>query len=273
MRILVLAVELRERYGAIGDARITPKNYVAVHVVAAERGPLVTDQRRESSGLVVAVGQGSVGVPGIANRLVARDRCIGFRQRRDDFHCGRKRFIRVAAQHVVSATTLFCREDFRVAFEQLRHESVHLRVVGNNEKVQRARQLHSQAMSGDPLFPAGESKSVFLADPVHGPGIYRDRRMQMSIPPEHPGWKFTADVRRILGFGHLGRNRIFAWNLVLRETSRSECKVCGDQKTAAKTLCLTIESVMTEHPLLDFYILCSVASNTTPIVTLTTFYF
>ena len=70
----VLAVVLREGQRLVGDAGVAAEEHVAVQVVAADRGPLEADDRGEGAGIVVAIGECGVGLPGVADRGLALDR-------------------------------------------------------------------------------------------------------------------------------------------------------------------------------------------------------
>ena len=134
----ILAVELRERQGAVRDARIAAEEHVAVQVVAADGGPLETDDRGEAAGLVVLVGQRRVGLPGIAHGLVALDGRLLAGQRGDDLHRRREDRVLVAGgQGVVPLPAVLRGQDLGIAAQQLRHQPVHLGVVGDHEEIER----------------------------------------------------------------------------------------------------------------------------------------
>ena len=64
------------------------EDHIAVEIVSANSGPLEADEGGKSSGLIIFVGERSVGGPGIANRLVAFDRWHVTGKRPDDLHRG-----------------------------------------------------------------------------------------------------------------------------------------------------------------------------------------
>ena len=76
------------RTAASGSATlgVAAEEHVAVQVVAADRGPLEADDRGEGAGVVVAVGERGVGLPGVADRRLALDRRLVAGERADDLH-------------------------------------------------------------------------------------------------------------------------------------------------------------------------------------------
>ena len=146
----VLAVVLREGQRLVGDAGVAAEEHVAVQVVAADRGPLEADDRGEGPGVVVAVGERGVGLPGVADRALALDRRLVAGERADDLHGGGEDRVDVAAGQLgVPALARLGREHLGVAGEQLRHQAVHLGVVGDDEEVERAAELGAQAAGRD----------------------------------------------------------------------------------------------------------------------------
>ena len=61
----ILTVELRVRHGAIRHAGIAAEEHVSVKIVPSHGGVFETDDRTETSGLVVFVRQRGVGLPGV----------------------------------------------------------------------------------------------------------------------------------------------------------------------------------------------------------------
>ena len=198
----VLAVELGVGQGAVRHAGVAAEDHVAVQVVAADGGPLEADERGEAPRLVVLVRQRRVGLPGVLHGPVALDGRHLARQRGHDLHRrGEDRVVVAARQRGVPLLPCFRGQDLGIAAEELRHQAVHLGVVGDHEEVERAREPGAQPVRGADLLAAREAVGVLLADSAHRARIDRDRRVQVGIAEQ--------DARRIQapGIGRVLRPR------------------------------------------------------------------
>jgi len=211
----VLAVELREGDGSIGHARVSTEDDVPVEVVAPLRGPLVADERGEAAGVVVSVGEGRVPLPGSSDDLVALDGRVGLGERGDDLHGRGEGPIRVPSlEHVVPPLALLGGQDCGISLQELRHQAVHLGVVGHHDPVQRPAQPGSQTVGRDDFLATGESEGFLLPESAHRARIHRDGRVQVSVAKEDPGREVAADVRRVLDLRVPFHNRFPGGNLL-----------------------------------------------------------
>ena len=223
----VLAVVLREGQRLVCDAGVAAEEHVAVQVVAADRGPLEADDRREGAGVVVAVGERGVGLPGVADRRLALDRRHVAGQRADDLHRrGEDGVVIAAGQLRVPALSGLGGEHLGVAAEELRHQAVHLGVVRDHQEVERPRQLGAQAAGRGDLLAAGEAEGVLLPEPVHRAGIDRDRGVQVGVAEQRPGRKAAPGIGRELRLDHPrdigGRRRLVVADILRRSCGRDQ---------------------------------------------------
>ena len=76
----ILAVELGEGYSLVRHRGISAKDDITVKIETADGSPFVADQRGESAGLIVFVGQRRVALPSVFDQTVAGDGRIGLLQ-------------------------------------------------------------------------------------------------------------------------------------------------------------------------------------------------
>ena len=191
----VLAVVLRERHRLIGNTGITPEDDIAVQVVTAPRCVLVSDQRGEHARLVVLIGECRVVAPSVPDDLACLQRLLFRGKRADDLHRRREHSVRIAClQCFVPLFSLGLLEQFRIAFLQRRHQSVHLGMVAQHHEVQGARQSRFQPMRCRDLLAACKAVGIFLADCAHRPCIDGDRRVQMGFAEKDACRKLSPRV-------------------------------------------------------------------------------
>jgi hypothetical protein len=84
-------------------------------------------------------------------------------------------------------------------------------------------------MGGRDFLTAGETKGIFLADPIHGACIDGDGRVQMRVTPKNLGRKIPPGIGRELGCRELSNTRL-SRELVGRGQSDQRAK--GEQREA-----------------------------------------
>ncbi len=200
------------------------------------RGPFVTDERREMS-RVIGIFRG-------VNRLRPR-RGIGFgsRQRRerlgkciagyrlDDFDGNGNGILAARLDPVIPAAPGRIGEHRRLAGVQAREEAHVVRVIGDDEEVQRPRQLDLLAGRRDDLLALGEAIGVRRRQScAERPGVHRHARVQVRVTPEHLGREIAVRIRRIARlFRKRAAQTLFARRRILREgRAKGECKERGE---------------------------------------------
>jgi hypothetical protein len=154
-------------------------------------------------------------VPRIAHGPVVLDRRVRLRQGSDDLHGRREHTIVIAAdQFLIPFPSELGGQDLRIAAQQLRHEAIHFCMVGDDEEVERTRELHAKAMCGGNFLATSESERVLLSDPVHRSGVDRNGSVQVRITPENLGREIPASVGRKLSLGDFG-NIVFGQCLMI----------------------------------------------------------
>ena len=76
---------------------------------------------------------------------------------------------------------LLCGEDFGITAEQLRHQPIHLGVVGNHQKVERAPKPCAKSTRCSDFLTACKTEGVLLTDPVHRACVHRNCGVQVSV--------------------------------------------------------------------------------------------
>ena len=202
----VLTVELREGHGLIGDRCVAAEQDVPVQIVPTASGVLVTDDGGESPGLVEPIGQGRVLPPGIPHRRRIVDRGDLLAERGDDLHRRAESQIGIASvQLVVPAPTDLGPEDRRIAIPELRHQAVHLRVIRDDDEVERSRQLGLEPVGRGDLLAPSEAEGIFLPHGVHRARVDGDGGVEMCLAEVHFGRELSSDVGRE---GRLGSHNV-----------------------------------------------------------------
>ncbi len=215
----VFALPGREREHLVGLVLVVAEQDVAVQVVAARhRGPFVADHRGEAARLVELLRRGGVLLP---HRLHDRADDLGVLDGR------RQGALRLAGHHVVGGVRgglaaflhrLVPSDQDRIlhecgiAFIDLEHQPQALGVVGDHQKVQRARQLGRHAGGRDHLFAAREAVRLLRRQPVAGhEGIAGIGGVVVRVAEEDPRRELAPGVGRIfLLHLDLGRSLGFA---------------------------------------------------------------
>ena len=190
----ILAIVLRERHRLVGYAGVSTEDDVPVQVVAAEGRVLVADQGRETSRLVVFVGEGRVLFPGRFHHLIGLDRWVLLRERGDNLHRCLELLVVVPLQHVIPLPPFFLRQDHLITLLQLRHQTVHLGVIRQNEEVERTCELGPEAVGGCDLLTPCEPECVLLLDRAHRARIDGNGRVQVRVTSVDGRWKATSHI-------------------------------------------------------------------------------
>lgn len=149
----------------------------AVHVVAAnERRPLVTDEGRESAWVIVGLRgsdrfspSGFVG-SGIG-RVHERFRKPPLREQADELECHPDALSR--HDPVVPVFASRVPQNVRLALEKIWKETHVVRMVGDDEEIERPRKLHFQTRRRGDFFTPGETIGLVETQPIsEGTGIH-----------------------------------------------------------------------------------------------------
>jgi hypothetical protein len=102
--------------------------------------------------------------------------------------------------HVIPLTAGRIGQHFGFTGEEVRKETHVIGMIGDDEEIERARELHWLATRCRDFFAAGEAIGVARAEPrAERPSVHRKRGMQMRIAEERARWEVTTRVGRIRG--------------------------------------------------------------------------
>ena len=177
----------------------------AMEIVAGRhlRRPFVADEGAEMSGVVVLLGRGDDLVPGRAEAVGARQelqrlRELAAREAVDDLKRSLDSVLPAFLYQIVPAPAGRVGKHFWIACEQSREETHIVRVVGDDQEVERPRQLHALAAGGDQFLASCEPVGVLEAEPgAEGACIERGAGVEMRIAPEHAAREGAAGIRRV----------------------------------------------------------------------------
>jgi hypothetical protein len=195
-----IAVERGERPDLKDLVAVVSEYDIPVEIVAARhRRPLVTVKGGEPTGLVVGIGDFDVPFPGglhergsMQNRrkLV---RSVGL----DDLPGGCICILPALPDHFIPPLQRRIGKQLRIAVPKLDHRSVSLCVIADHEPIQRSRHLYALARRGRDFLAAGETVGCFVIQGCQNPGIHRNRRVKVLVPPVHLRWKISSCVGRV----------------------------------------------------------------------------
>ena len=190
-----------ERLDLAGLVAVVAEDDVAVEVVAPVlRGPLVADEGGEAARIVVLLGGGDVLLPGVAVAAACRGstmRSFGnvpWREGHDDL----ERRLRALAglDHVVPLAARRIGEQLGLAGEKVGKEAHVVRVVRDDEEIERARELHRLAARGRDLLAAREAIGVARAEPrAEGAGIHGEARCADACRRRTAAWESCGPRR------------------------------------------------------------------------------
>ena len=168
------------------------------------RRPLVSDEGSELSRVVVLLGRRDGLLPGVAVAVRARRQIerVGERvagQRGDHLDRHAHRGLAALLDAVVPVTARGIGQHVRVPRDERREEAHVVGVVGDDEEVERTRQLHLQPGRGGHLLAAREAIGVLGREPgPEGAGVEGVPRVQMGVSPEHLGREVSPRPRRVV---------------------------------------------------------------------------
>ena len=186
--------------GAVG---VVAEDDVAMEVVAlVERGPLVADEGGEAARLVVVLG----GVDGLLPRAAIGAACRGhtssafgklaLRKMADDLERGLGALARL--DHVIPLAARRVGEDLGLARDEVGEEAHVVRVIRDDEEIERARELRGLAARGHDLLAAREAIGVARSQAAaERAGIHREAGVQVRVAEERARREFAIGVRRI----------------------------------------------------------------------------
>ena len=207
-----------ERLDLAGLVAVVAEDDVAVQIVAAGiRGPFVADEGGEPARFVRLFRRLDRLLPGAsigrrAGQRKERLRERSLRERDDDFD----RRIRSLARldHVVPLAARRIGEEFGLSGKQIGEEAHIVGVIGDDEEIERPRQLRRLPGRGRDLFALGEAIRIARTKPrAESAGVHRERGVQMRVAEERPGREIAAGVRRV---GALGGKELLRRRLVER---------------------------------------------------------
>ena len=177
----------------------------AVQVVAGRhlRGPLVADEGGEAARLVVLLRRRDDLLPGRAVALGARQELQRRRERAareavDDLQRRLDALLAARLHHVVPAPAGRVGEHLGLAGEERREEAHVVGVVGDDEEIERPRELHPLAARRRQLLAAREAVGVLEAEPVaEGAGVHRGAGVEMRVAPEDAAREVAPGIGRI----------------------------------------------------------------------------
>ena len=202
---LVRATVRRQRGVRLHDARLArpvavDDNAVSVGALLG-RGPLVAVERGVAAGLVVLLRCRDGLLPGRAVGGGPGGEVKGLREtvpgeRLDDLDRGRDALLATRLDHVVPLPAGRVGEHLRVAGVQEGEEPHVVRVVGDDEEVERARQLDLQAGRRSQLLAARKAMRILGQEPrTECAGVHRIAGVQMGVAPERiPNNNITAII-------------------------------------------------------------------------------
>ena len=175
---------------------------IAVEIVAAGiRGPFIADERGEAARIVGFFGRLDRLLPGGAIGRRSWKRGEGGRERAlgegdNDLDRGVGALARL--DHVVPAPARRIGEQVRIAGKELWEEPHIVGVVGDDQEIERSRQLRRLARRSRDLLAFGKAIGVGWAEPrAEGARVERERRVEMRVAEERPGREIAAGVGRI----------------------------------------------------------------------------
>ena len=196
----VLAFLRGERQHLVGLRLAVAIDHVPVQVVArVVAGPLVADEGGEPAGLVVLLHDRRLPLPQRAGQLPIQHDRRHFTggKRRDDFIRGLDRCLPARLDRVVPGLHLGIGEKLRVAERHFVHDAHRVRVVRDDEPIERPRQLGGDASRRHDLLATSEPNRLFRPEAVAGgPGVQRHGGVQVAVAPIDPGRVIPARVRR-----------------------------------------------------------------------------
>ena len=138
--------------------------------------------------------------------------------------------------HVVPLAARRVGEDFGLAGEEVGEEAHVVRVVGDHQEVERARELRRLAARGRDLLAAGEAIGVARAEPApNAPASIEKRGVQVRVAEERPRREVAAGVGRVgaLGEGLRPRPPCRACRRPVQARS-PPCRRSGDRESASE---------------------------------------
>ena len=218
----ILAVVLRERNHLIGLGLAVPEDHVAVQVVAGRtRGPLVADEGGELARFVVFFGRGSLPRP---HR--PRDGLAALQGVLPDEHPLTPGVVGEptlpALDQIVHRASELRLQEVGVRLGDHRRQTEILRMIGDDQEVQRPKQARADAGAGGDLLAAGESIGLLRPQPAtHHSGIRRVGRVEVRVAEIHPVGVTAVEIRRVFGLAELDMLGIDC--CVLRKHGGAEC--------------------------------------------------
>ena len=213
---IVASREHREGHHLAGELRVVTEDDVAVEIVAAGvRGPFETDEGGEAAGFVRVLRSVDGFLPGRA--IGRRVGCIEDRsleltraERSDDLHRCLGPLSRL--HHVIPAATQWVGQELWLPGEQVREEAHVVGVVGDDQEIERPRQLGELTGGRHDLLALGEAVGVARGEArAESPGIHRERRMRMCVAEERPGREVAPGPGRVgplVGIEPVGRGLV-----------------------------------------------------------------
>ena len=201
----IVAAERRHdriRHDAAGLVATVAEDHVAVEIVAAGvRRPLVADERGEPAGIVGLLRRLDGLLPGGAVKIALRridQRLRELALRKGDDDLDRRVCALAADDHVVPLPAGRIGHDRGLAGEQVRKEAHVVRMVGNHQEIEGARQFGRLSRGRRYLLALGEAIGIAWHQPrSECPGIERERRVEMGVAEQRPGWEVAARIGRI----------------------------------------------------------------------------
>ena len=192
-----------ERLDQAGLRAVAAEDDVAMQVVAARiRRPLVADERGESAGLVVRLGGLDGLLPGVSIGRGPRRgeslRHLVLAEAGDDVDRRLGPF--AALDLVVPLASLRRGQQLRFAAHQLREEPHAVRVIGDDQEVERPRQLDRLAAVRSDLLAASEAVGILGRQAgAERAGIHREGGVQVRVAEERQRREIAPCVGRIVG--------------------------------------------------------------------------
>jgi hypothetical protein len=170
-------------------------------VAARPRGPFKADERGESSRIVRFLRRIDRLLPRILERCCAghgkkslRDRA--FAHVEVDVQGGFDAF--AFLHHVVPLAALRVSHDLGIAREQQRKEAQAVRMVGDHEEIERAREPRLLAARGRDLLALRKAIGLHRSESSAGcTTIHGERRMQVRVAEERSRWIVSPGVGRV----------------------------------------------------------------------------
>ena len=187
-----------ERFDETCLCSVVAPDDIAMKVVAAGiRGPLIADESSETARFIGLFRRFDRFAPGAAiGRRPRRGESLGhlpLAEAGDDINGGLRAFAGIDL--VVPLPTLRCRQQARIASDQLREKTHTVRMVRHHQEIQGSRKFGALPAGSDNFFALGETIRILWAEPsAECAGVHRVRGVQVRVAKVRPSREIAPRI-------------------------------------------------------------------------------